>query len=339
MNTAELPMILFTVIAQMCVGAFVALGAIQVFGRARYGQRTVDRLTDPVLYAIGPLMVLGLLVSMFHMNDVFHVFNVFRHWNSSWLTREIIFGILFAGFGFLFAFLQWFKLASGLVRQIVAIVAGLFGVALLYSMTSIYATLVAVPAWNTWFTPFQFIAVAIILGCLVVCTALVITNVVRDRNSNDTKVAVTTEVEEEDRPSGGLMVAVKQRVKAINAPSNTDEWALTSASVRVLTLVAMVTLVAWIAAYPIYISQLAFGSQTAQHSAHVFTEPVFVWFLVLASLSAVLLGLVSFSLVGRSEPGRVRTLAWAISVALVLALAAALLSRSIFYEVMLRVGV
>lgn len=53
-------------------------------------------------------MVIGLVVSMFHMNDVTHVFNVFRHWGLSWLTREIVFGLLFGAFGFLLAFLQWF---------------------------------------------------------------------------------------------------------------------------------------------------------------------------------------------------------------------------------------
>lgn len=52
-------------------------------------------------------MVIGLVVSMFHMNDVTHVFNVFRHWDLSRLTREIVFGLLVA-FAFLLAFLQCF---------------------------------------------------------------------------------------------------------------------------------------------------------------------------------------------------------------------------------------
>ena len=83
-------------------------GAVQVLTLTRYGQRSVDRITAPALFAVGPLGVIGLVVSMFHTNDVTHVFNVFRHWGSSWLTREIVFGLLFAAFGFLLAFLQWF---------------------------------------------------------------------------------------------------------------------------------------------------------------------------------------------------------------------------------------
>ncbi|HEX7806903.1 MAG TPA: DmsC/YnfH family molybdoenzyme membrane anchor subunit, partial [Cellulomonas sp.] len=92
MNTHELPMIIFTVLAQMSVGAFVVLGVVQVVASRRFGKESVDKVTDPALYAIGPALVLGLVASMFHMNDVFHTLNVVRHIGSSWLSREIVFG-------------------------------------------------------------------------------------------------------------------------------------------------------------------------------------------------------------------------------------------------------
>ena len=103
MNLHELPMIIFTVFAQMSVGAFVVLGVVQTLGSLKHDKQTIDRIADPALYAIGPTLVLGLIASMFHMNDVFNVLNVFRGWQTSWLSREIIFGMLFAAFGFLFA--------------------------------------------------------------------------------------------------------------------------------------------------------------------------------------------------------------------------------------------
>ena len=106
MELGELPMILFTVITQMCVGMFIVLGVVQTIGSTRYSVKAVDRLADPALLAIGPAMILGLLVSMLHMHDVLNVFNVFRHFNSSWLSREIVFGIAFAALGFLFCLMQ-----------------------------------------------------------------------------------------------------------------------------------------------------------------------------------------------------------------------------------------
>ena len=79
MNTHELPMILFTVIAQLSVGTFIAVGVMDLLLSHRNDARTVRRVTEPVLYAIGPALVLGLLISMLHMNDVTNVFNVVRH--------------------------------------------------------------------------------------------------------------------------------------------------------------------------------------------------------------------------------------------------------------------
>ena len=103
MNTHELPMIIFTVLGQMSVGAFVVLGVVQVFAARRFGAAAVDKVTDPALYAIGPALVLGLGASMLHMNDVMNTLNVFRHLGSSWLSREIVCGVVFAGLGFVFA--------------------------------------------------------------------------------------------------------------------------------------------------------------------------------------------------------------------------------------------
>ncbi|WP_354003962.1 DmsC/YnfH family molybdoenzyme membrane anchor subunit, partial [Cellulomonas cellasea] len=57
MHTAELPMIVFTLAAQMSVGAFVVLGVIQVVAGRRFGRENVEVMTDTALYAIGPVMV------------------------------------------------------------------------------------------------------------------------------------------------------------------------------------------------------------------------------------------------------------------------------------------
>ena len=126
MNTHELPMILFTVIAQLSVGTFIAVGVMDLLLSHRNDARTVRRVTEPVLYAIGPALVLGLLISMLHMNDVTNVFNVIRHWESSWLSREILFGIGFAGLGFLFAAMSWFRVGSDALRRVVGLLTAQF---------------------------------------------------------------------------------------------------------------------------------------------------------------------------------------------------------------------
>ncbi len=341
MNLSEAPMIFFTVVAQMCIGAFVALGIIQIFGRTKYSQRTIDRVTDPAVYAIGPAMVIGLIASMFHMHDVFHVFNVFRHWQSSWLTREIIFGILFAGFGFVFALMQWMRWGSGVLRQVVASLAALSGVGLLWSMSAIYASLRAVPAWHSWAVPFQFTMVAILLGCLLVCVALVIVNVVR-KHRQDALEGVATKVEaaeEAGQGSGGVVTLVKKRVGLIHAPCSGDEWKLTSTSIQGLTFAASLASAAMLVSYPLYIAQLAGGDQTAQASAQVFSGGLFLACLILFAVAGIMLSFVSFWLARKKSLGARNLLAWVVSIAFVTALVASFISRMFHYEAMLRVGI
>jgi len=158
MNVHELPMIIFTILAQMSVGAFVVLGTIQVVARVRgrVSGEQLDRLTDPALYAIGVTLVLGLIASIAHMGNLGNVVNVVRNVGSSWLSREIVLGMAFAGFGFVFAAMQWFKWGSAGLRQVVAAITAAVGLALVFAMSMIYTTLEAVPAWNSWITPVQF---------------------------------------------------------------------------------------------------------------------------------------------------------------------------------------
>lgn len=185
MNLHELPMIIFTVLAQMSVGAFLILGVVQLWLSAKTDQKTVDRLTVPILYVIGPTLVLGLIASMFHMNDVSNVLNVFRHVGSSWLSREIVFGILFAGCGFLFALMQWFRIGSTTIRQIIGVITALLGIALIISMAMIYMSLDVVPAWDTPIVVLHFFGTAIMLGALAVAAAQLATSMIRLRTNRE----------------------------------------------------------------------------------------------------------------------------------------------------------
>lgn len=337
MNLQELPMIFFTVIAQMSVGAFIALGIAQLWARTRYDQKTIDQVTDPVLYAIGPALVVGLAVSMLHMHDIMHTFNVFRHWDSSWLSREIIFGIGFAAFGFLFAAMQWFKWGSGVIRQVVASVTAIFGIALVWSMSMIYATLPAVPAWGTWVVPFQFFGTAVILGSLAVCSALLITDAVRRRQEE--KATVKFSLEEEPEPSGGIAVLVKQRVRQINTPTTAPEWCLTLRMVQALSVTAATAGIAIMVSYSLHLSNLAVAGPAGEMSATAFEGGFFVARLALLGASAILLSFLAFRIAATATKKSANLLAWVVTVAFVVAFVAELMGRYLHYESMVRLGI
>lgn len=283
MNLHELPMILFTVIAQMSVGTFVALGVMELAIGRRADQHTVRRLYEPVLYAIGPALVLGLLVSMLHMNDVTNVLGVVRNWETSWLSREILFGIGFAGLGFAFALTQWFQWFTQRVRGVLGLVTAIVGLGLVWSMSQIYSTLEAVPAWDTPFVAVHFFGTTVILGALAVGCALMLTALVRRRNEAALTAPRPEPVPATGPDRGGVALvsrlkalpSVRARVAEINAPTTNAEWELTT---RVLQWIAVVTAVAGLVvliSYPLYITALAGSNEAGQAAVGVFSGTFF----------------------------------------------------------------
>lgn len=175
----ELPLVIFTIAAQMSVGSFVALGLLHLFNARVPGHR-MDRVADPALYAIGPLLVLGLAASTMHLGSPLRAVNALRHLETSWLSREILAGILFAALGALFALAQYFKWFGPRARQLLALLTSAVGVFLVFAISQVYS-LRTVPAWSTFHTPVRFFITTFLLGALAVGAALVVAGRIRAR--------------------------------------------------------------------------------------------------------------------------------------------------------------
>jgi anaerobic dimethyl sulfoxide reductase subunit C len=301
----ELPLVIFTIIAQMSVGSFVVLGLIHLFG-ARSGRDVIDKVSDPALYAIGPILVLGLLASMMHLGTPIRAVNALRHLDSSWLSREILFGLLFAVIGGAFAFSQWFKWLTPRLRQALAGLAALVGLALIWSMTMVYL-LPTVPAWDSWATPVRFFATTFLLGSLAVGAALVITADVRRRRG-----AVADEVPERVITSSLRGIAI---------------GAITMLGVEFVVL-------------PLYLGKLATAGSaatTASSGALVNTYGGYaVAQLALVFLGVALLGVFLSRLAQRFSTARM--IAIAPVAAFVLVSAGEIIGRMLFYASYARVG-
>ena len=187
MNIQELPLILFTILAQMSIGSFAILGFLYFLSAKKTDVKVLDRQTDLALLAIFPVLGLALLASLFHLGNPFNAYYAVTNLGTSWLSREILSGVAFALVGGLFALLQWRKVGSFQVRNVLAWIAAIIGVGMVYIMFNVYA-LPAQPAWNTVFNLVGFYATTFSLGSIAVGAALVAAYIyLQKKNAEETK--------------------------------------------------------------------------------------------------------------------------------------------------------
>jgi len=172
MGLHDWSLIIFTILGQMSVGVFLILGIVHTIAVRRHPIEEVERLTDRALLAIGPVLVLGFIASLGHLGSPVNAYLSLLNVAESWLSREILFGTLFAATGALFALLQWRKIGSFALRRVVALVAAALGIAFVVTMALIYM-LPLQPAWNLWVTPLTFIVTSLLTGALAIGVAFV----------------------------------------------------------------------------------------------------------------------------------------------------------------------
>lgn len=142
----ELPLVAFTLLAQMSAGMAVTLFFLQ--------PSTFDLLT------VGFLLGLAGLASFLHLGTKKNAWRAVLHLKKSWLSREILaFGLFGA------AWLLSFTAHSPLLTDYCSLITALLGLGLVYSMSQVYR-IKAIPAWNTWRTEAAFFLSAVILGGL-----------------------------------------------------------------------------------------------------------------------------------------------------------------------------
>jgi anaerobic dimethyl sulfoxide reductase subunit C (anchor subunit) len=172
MDVREWALIAFTILTQMSVGAFVVLGVVHFFASRSAGEAEADRLSDRALLAIGPVIVLALVASLFHLGNPLNAYRAVTNLATSWLSREVLASVVFTATGALFALMQWRKIGSFAVRNVIAWITALVGLFQVYSVSMVYQ-LPTQPAWDMLATPITFFATALLLGVLAIGVAFV----------------------------------------------------------------------------------------------------------------------------------------------------------------------
>jgi len=168
----ERSLVAFTLLAQTAVGAFLTLCALDLWAEQLPGVPAALVVPDRGFLAVAGLMGAALLVSLLHLGTPRSAWRAVANLRASWLSREVLSALLFAGCAALVAAHRWTGApGAAVLGAALRIFAAASGVGLLLAMAGVYR-LRTVPAWDTPWTVVSFCATASLLGALPVGAAL-----------------------------------------------------------------------------------------------------------------------------------------------------------------------
>lgn len=160
MFAEEWPLMMFTLFSQLAIGSFILLVLVRSL-LAKNDAPSAKRLTNFGFLAVGPIMALALIFSLFHLGTPMGAYRSILNLGSSWLSREI----LTAGVFFVLWFVSYKAYQKENAGNTLGWVTSLVGLAAIFSMASIYGNSVR-PAWDNANTYISFFGTTFALGSL-----------------------------------------------------------------------------------------------------------------------------------------------------------------------------
>ncbi len=183
---AELPLAIFTTLAPISAGAFIALAL--AFFTATFTDEQLKKIDRMTLIPL-VLLAVGFLASFLHLADVGHSFFVFDRIGASPLSNEILVGIIFC----VVALIYWIvamvgKLSIG-ARKVLAVIVALVG--LVFAVfTGMAYMMYTIPSWNNALSPLQVIGLCLLGGALLGSFVLSLAGSFKDAKETGFKTAI-----------------------------------------------------------------------------------------------------------------------------------------------------
>lgn len=306
MNTSEWALVIFTILNQIAAGAFLILTLVREYATRKNGEEQANLLTDRAFLALIGVVVVSTIASLFHLGNPIHAPLAVSHLESSWLSREILSDLIFAGLVVIYGVMQWWKLASPGLRRVIAWITVVVGLVFVYVMSRAYM-LPTEPAWNTVFTPLSFYAATFMLGSLA---------------------------------TGVAFAANFSRLQARNPGDSSPQSELMREATKGISVIAIVFLGVELITLPLYLSHLSMGGAAAQASIQLMVgsfNTVFILRLILGFVGAGILAVFLYQNAGAA--GREKVLSYLVYGAFALVLVAEVLNRVLFYATHVRIGI
>jgi anaerobic dimethyl sulfoxide reductase subunit C (anchor subunit) len=305
MNVREWALPFYTILIQMSVGMLLVLWTLRLFGSKKFDKEVIDQVVRDPLLILLTTIVIGMIGAHFHLSRPYLSFLAVSNFRTSWLSREIVFTMLFFLCSAVLWFFQWYRKGHWVLKTVLGWLAILFGVVTVYCMGSIYL-LPTQAAWNMPETILAFYGSMLLLGVLALAAILIM----------DLRFM-------EVRQKGGL-----------------TEWMLiVKKAVKQLTVAAGVFLIPVLIVNLFYLYSLRTGTGLAQTSYVLLLElykPLLIirFLLLVAGVSWLI---VSVAIMERSSK-RVQDLFTPAYLACLMVLVGEILGRFLFYADHIRMG-
>lgn len=182
---AELPLALFTTLAPIGAGAFIALAV--AFFTTKFSDeqlKKIDRMTTiPVV-----VLVAGFICAFFHLASPMHAFGVFAGLGASPLSNELLAGVVFA----VLAIVYWIvalagKLGEGARKGFAAVVAVMAVVFACFTGAAYMMETIA--SWNTPMVPVAVLGFSLLGGICLGVLVLALSGALEDAAKGGFKMA------------------------------------------------------------------------------------------------------------------------------------------------------
>jgi len=164
---SDIPLVAFTLLGQMAVGAFLAT---QWIYKPLSGLISDDVMLLELLpyILIGACLGLAVFFSFAHLGTKRNAWRVLSHLRKSWLSREVLFLGLF-GLGWV---VSTILVIYRSLQEPVFWLTTILGLGLVHSMARVYR-LRSAPAWDSWHTNAGFFMTTLSTGLLLIAVVLV----------------------------------------------------------------------------------------------------------------------------------------------------------------------
>jgi len=173
MNVREWALPVYTILMQLAVGALLVLWIIRRLASSKFSPGEMDRIIRNPLLVIMITVIVAMVGSHFHLSKPFHSFYAVRNFAHSWLSREIVFTVMFFIMLFSLWLLSRYKKEFRFLLTVIGWISILFGVIVVYCMARIYM-LPTQAAWNSPLVIVSFYTTTVLLGIMTIACLLVL---------------------------------------------------------------------------------------------------------------------------------------------------------------------